>query len=155
MSLMFANLCVSFRPDQHLACWSLAKVHEFNKLLILAGFVRSFTQIDVKAYCLCLYQFCEFLWSFPGYHGKNNTNRWISDSKKMEVFCLSIFCWKFLPRKKLQVQRLNHSNWYQERKYEATTNGLSPSTALIFCPGVPTSISPVQIIEQEKTLLAF
>jgi len=25
--------------------------------------------------------------------------------------------------KKLQVERLNHSNWYQERKYEATTNG--------------------------------
>ena len=123
MSLVFANLCVSFRHDQHLACWSLAKVHEFNKLLILAGFVRSFTQIDVKAYCLCLYQFCEFLWSFPGYHGKNNTNRWISDSKKMEVFCLSIFSWKLVPRKKLQVQRLNHSNWYQERKYEATTNG--------------------------------
>jgi len=32
-------------------------------------------------------------------------------------------------------------------------NGLSPSTALIFCPGVPTSISPVQIIEEEKTPL--
>ena len=98
-------------------------IHEFNKLLILAGFVSSFTQIDVKAYCVCLYQFCEFLWSFPGYHGTNNTNRWISDSKKIEVFCLSIFSWKLVPRKKLQVQRLNHSNWYQERKYEATTNG--------------------------------
>lgn len=32
----------------------------------------------------------------------------------MEVFCLSIFCWKLVPRKKLQVQRLNHSNWYQQ-----------------------------------------
>ena len=29
--------------------------------------------------------------------------------KKIEKFCLYIFSWKFLPRRKLRVQRLNHS----------------------------------------------